>query len=63
MFGHWEFWVIILAVLLLFGGKRVPELARGLGRAMNEFRRGMRESVDEVSKELDEKSTDGPDNK
>ena len=63
MFGHWEIWAILLLALLLFGGKRLPELARGLGRAMNEFKRGMRESVDEVSKELDEKPEDDAEHK
>lgn len=41
--------VIMLAVLILFGSKRLPELARGLGKAVQEFRK----AAEEVRKELD----------
>ncbi len=36
--GHWEAIIIILAILLLFGGKRLPELAKGLGRGLRNFK-------------------------
>lgn len=54
MFGGWE-WIITLIViaLLLFGGsKKIPELARSLGRATGEFRRGQREIEREIKKEF-----------
>lgn len=38
MIGTGEILVIFLAILLLFGGKKLPELARSLGQAMREFR-------------------------
>jgi TatA/E family protein of Tat protein translocase len=41
--GMGELLVIFLAVLILFGPKRLPELARMIGRAMNELRRGSQE--------------------
>jgi len=42
--------VLILAVaLLLFGGKKLPELARSMGRSVNEFKRGMQEVTTEVT--------------
>lgn len=36
--GMWEWILIIAVVLLLFGGKKIPELMRGLGRGMKEFK-------------------------
>ncbi|WP_457556267.1 Sec-independent protein translocase subunit TatA/TatB [Candidatus Pyrohabitans sp.] len=41
--GNAELLVVLVLVLLLFGGSRLPGLARSLGRARVEFRRGMRE--------------------
>lgn len=36
--GTWEIILILAVVLLLFGGKKIPELMRGLGRGMKEFK-------------------------
>ena len=36
--GPWEFMAIIAVILLLFGGKKIPELAKGLGKGLKEFR-------------------------
>lgn len=36
--GGWEWILIILAILLLFGGKKIPEFMRGLGQGMKEFK-------------------------
>ena len=41
--GTGEILIILLVLLLLFGGKKIPELARGLGRGIAEFRQGMKE--------------------
>ncbi|MBC8051518.1 MAG: twin-arginine translocase TatA/TatE family subunit [Sphingobacteriaceae bacterium] len=38
--GAWEIVAIIAVVLLLFGGKKIPELMRGLGRGVKEFKEG-----------------------
>lgn len=40
--------VIFLVVLLLFGAKKLPELAKGIGKAMGEFRSAQREFQDEI---------------
>ncbi len=38
MIGPWQIAVIVVLVLLLFGGKKIPELMRGLGSGMKEFK-------------------------
>lgn len=48
--GFQELLVILLILLLLFGANKIPELARGLGKAMAEFKK----SVNEVKKEVEE---------
>ena len=52
----WEWIIIGLVVLLLFGGKKIPELMRGLGKGMKSFKQGMKDvedDVQEIRKELD----------
>jgi sec-independent protein translocase protein TatA len=39
--GTWEIIVIVLVVLLLFGGKKIPELMRGIGKGVKSFKDGM----------------------
>ena len=46
--GPWEIGLIILVVIILFGGKKLPELARGLGLGLREFEKATREIKDEV---------------
>jgi sec-independent protein translocase protein TatA len=46
--------VIILAILLLVFGRRLPDVMRNLGRGLTQFKRGMRESVDEIKEGMDE---------
>lgn len=46
--SHWELLVIFIVVLLLFGAKRIPEMAQGLGKGIREFRRAMHEVQEEV---------------
>ena len=48
MIGTGEIFVIILAVLLLFGAKKIPELARGLGKGLNEFKK----ASDDIKREI-----------
>jgi sec-independent protein translocase protein TatA len=49
---EWIVLLIIIAVLLLFGPAKLPELARGVGRALGEFRRGRMEIEREINTEL-----------
>ena len=41
--GPWQIVIISLVILLLFGGKKIPELMRGLGKGMKSFKEGMNE--------------------
>ena len=41
MLGTWEIIVIVLVVLLLFGGKKIPELMHGVGKGVKSFKDGM----------------------
>lgn len=50
----WEWIIIALVVLLLFGGKKIPELMRGLGKGVHSFRKGMQEAKAEMDRPLDE---------
>ena len=59
--GAGEIILIVLVVLLLFGAKKIPELARGIGKGMSEFKKGLKDveteikSADNDSKKIDEK--------
>ncbi len=41
--GYQELMIILIIVLLLFGAQKLPELARGLGKSVSEFKRGQQE--------------------
>ena len=41
--GIWEILIIALVILLLVGGKKIPELMKGLGKGVSSFKKGMKE--------------------
>lgn len=41
MLGTWEIILIVLVILLIFGGKKIPELMRGLGKGVRSFKDGV----------------------
>jgi len=45
--GVWQIVVIVLIVLLLFGGRKIPELMRGVGQGMKEFKKATSEDADD----------------
>ena len=47
--GTGEIIIILVVILLLFGARRIPELARGLGRGVNSFRQGLNEVSDQIN--------------
>jgi sec-independent protein translocase protein TatA len=50
-----EILIVVLVILLFFGAKRIPELARGIGQGINEFRK----ASDEIKKEIEEGEKEG----
>lgn len=55
-FGAPEIIVIGLIVVLLFGGKKIPELMKGLGKGVKNFKDGMKEMEDDIHKDEDKKA-------
>ncbi|HLN53602.1 MAG TPA: twin-arginine translocase TatA/TatE family subunit [Lentimicrobium sp.] len=47
--GPWQAIIIVAVILLLFGGKKIPELMRGLGKGIKEFKDGMNDNSDQNS--------------
>ena len=63
--GGWEIALIVLVVLLLFGGRKIPELMKGLGKGVKSFKDGVNEAKNEINdatKELEDKDTKAKDN-
>ncbi len=58
--GTQEILLILLLVLILFGAKRIPEIMRGLGQGIRQFKQASQEAVDEV-KNLAEEPRDESD--
>ena len=46
--------IIILVIAVLLFGRRLPEIARGIGKSLTEFKKGVKEAQDEVTKEVDD---------
>ncbi|MBN1817708.1 MAG: twin-arginine translocase TatA/TatE family subunit [Sedimentisphaerales bacterium] len=46
--GGWE-WIVILIVAVLIFGRRLPEIARGIGKSLTEFKKGIKEAQNEVN--------------
>ena len=51
MVGPWQIGLIVLVVLLLFGGKKIPEMMRGLGGGIKEFKKASKDEEDPQIKE------------
>ena len=52
--GVQELLLIFLVVLILFGAKRIPDIAQGLGKGLREFKGALKETQDEIKKSTDE---------
>jgi sec-independent protein translocase protein TatA len=58
-FGTGEMIVVVIAILILFGAKKIPELAQGLGKGMREFKKALRDVEDDIKGE-EKKNIDSP---
>ena len=56
--GPWELLLVFLAILLLFGAKRLPEIASGLGKGIKEFKKAMKDTTQELKGTLDQEPED-----
>ena len=49
VFGPWEIVLIVLVIVLIFGGKKIPELMKGVGKGVKSFKEGMNEVEDQIN--------------
>jgi len=52
--GPWQILLVLAIILLLFGGKKLPELAHSLGKSLGEFRKGKEEGDKEQKKPVEQ---------
>jgi sec-independent protein translocase protein TatA len=62
--GVQELILIFLVVLILFGAKRIPDIAQGIGRGIRDFRKAMKDTTDEINRagDTEEKKKDSSSN-
>jgi len=58
--GGWELVLVVGIVILLFGGKKIPELAKGLGKGIKDFKKAVKDDEEpaEAAKEIADKSNE-----
>jgi sec-independent protein translocase protein TatA len=59
-FGGWEIVLILAVVLILFGAKKLPELAKGLGQGIKEFKKATSEVQNEINSAMDDNRYSNP---
>ena len=55
--GPWELAIIVIVIVALFGAKKIPELARSIGKAKGEFQKGLKEGAQDESGKKDAPQT------
>lgn len=58
--GPWQVVILALVILLLFGGKKIPELMKGIGKGVKSFKEGMNEVEDQINKSDEDKPKEDP---
>lgn len=58
--GHWELLLVVVAIIVLFGGRKIPEMMKGLGTGIKEFKKGIRdeEEGEEKNKKIEKENED-----
>ena len=56
MIGRWQIVLILAIVLLLFGGRKIPELMKGLGGGLKEFKKAVKEEDDDENDSAEKKA-------
>lgn len=56
--GGWEWIIILVVVLLLFGGKKIPELMKGVGKGVRSFKDGLNNVQDEIKRPSEKPASD-----
>ena len=60
MLGGWEIVLILAVVLILFGAKKLPELAKGLGQGIKEFKKATNDVSNEITNAMDDSKYSSP---
>lgn len=60
MLGGWEIMLIMVVILIFFGAKRIPELARGLGKGLREFKDASSEVKKKINEGVEDKEEEEP---
>ena len=58
--GPWELLLVFLVILLLFGAKRLPEIAQGMGKGIREFKKAMHDTTSEIKGSVEDNKTPSP---
>ncbi len=53
----WEIPIIVIVILILFGGKKIPEFMKGLGKGINSFKRGLSDIEEDIKADPADKKT------
>lgn len=57
--GGWEWIIILVVVLLLFGGKKIPELMKGVGKGVRSFKEGLNDATREINDTSSDNKNEG----
>jgi sec-independent protein translocase protein TatA len=58
----WEIPIIVLVILILFGGKKIPEFMRGMGKGINSFKKGLNDIEEDIKADPNEHNTNSTSN-
>ena len=59
----WEIPIIVIVILILFGGKKIPEFMKGLGKGINSFKRGLNDIEEDIKADTTDHKTSSTEDK